>query len=61
MRKTAKIDDNEYLRTDGSNLAAFLFLLRHKHPDSYELIRRTIQRVAPYFEDFRLKPLLLNP
>ena len=28
MRKTAKVDDNDYLRSDGSNLAAFLYLLR---------------------------------
>jgi len=61
MRKTAKVDDNAYLRPDGSNLASFLHYLREKEETSYSLIRRTIQRVAPFFDDFRLKPLRLSP
>jgi len=61
MRKTAKVDDNEFLRSDGSNLAAFLYFLREKHEASYNLIRRTIQRVTPFFDDFRLAPLRLRP
>jgi len=61
MRKTTKVDDNEFLRADGSNLAAFLYYLRAKHDDSYSLIQRTVQRVAPFFDDFRLKPLNLKP
>ena len=60
MRKTAKLDDNEFLRPDGLNLAAFLFFLRERHEDSYSLIRRTVQRVAPFFDDFQLKPLKLR-
>ncbi len=61
LRKTAKVDDNRYLRADGSNLAAFLYYLREKHEDSYRLIVRTVQGVAPFFEDFLLEPLRLNP
>ncbi len=61
MRKTAKVDDNEFLRPDGSNLAAFLYFLREKHQSSYRLIQRTVQRVAPFFDDFRLRPLRLKP
>jgi predicted ATPase len=61
MRKTAKVDDNRFLRPDGSNLAAFLYYLQEKHQTSYSLIRRTVQRVAPFFEDFRLAPLRLKP
>lgn len=57
MRKTARVDDNEFLRPDGSNLAAFLFYLREAHPESYGLIQRAVQRVAPFFDDFQLKPL----
>ena len=60
MRKTAKVDDNEFLRTDGSNLAAFLFYLHEKHPESYGLIQEIVQLVAPFFDDFRLKPLRRN-
>jgi len=61
MRKTAKVDDNEFFRQDGSNLAAFLYYLREKHDESYSLIRRTVQRVAPFFDDFRLNPSRLKP
>ena len=61
MRKTAKIDDNRLLRRDGANLPPFLYLLREKHRASYDLIVRTVQRVAPFFDDFRLKPLELRP
>lgn len=60
MRKTAKIHDNEFLRPDGSNLPAFLYLLRRKHSHTYGLIRRSIQRVAPFFDDFQLRPDPLN-
>jgi predicted ATPase len=61
MRKTAKVNDNDFLRSDGSNLASFLYYLREKEETSYSLIRRTIQRVAPFFDDFRLEPLRLSP
>lgn len=61
MRKTAKVDDNQYLRPDGSNLAAFLFYLQQRHDESYSLIRRTVQRVTPFFDDFQLKPSRLRP
>ncbi len=60
IKKTADVADNRYLRPDGANLAAFLHLLRHKHEESYRLIRRTVQLVAPFFDDFVLKPLALN-
>jgi predicted ATPase len=61
IRKTARVDDNRFLRPDGSNLAAFLYYLHEKHETSYNLIRRTVQRVAPFFDDFRLAPLRLKP
>lgn len=61
MRKTAKVDDNRFLRPDGANLPAFLYYLQEKHETSYSLIVRTVQRVAPFFDDFRLEPLRLKP
>lgn len=60
LRKTAKLHDNSFLRADGSNLPAFLYLLQQKYPDSYSLIRRTVQRVTPFFDDFQLRPDPLN-
>lgn len=60
LRKTAKTHDNAFLRPDGSNLPAFLYLLQEKYPESYGLIRSTVQRVAPFFDDFLLRPDPLN-
>ena len=60
MKKTATVNDNRFLRTDGSNLAAFLYYLREKHRDSYGLVRRVVQNAVPFFDDFRLEPLRLN-
>ena len=56
MKKTADVNDNRYLRPDGSNLAAFLYLLREKHEDSYRSIAGTVRQAAPFFRDFQLEP-----
>ena len=60
IKKTAHLHDNRYLRADGSNLAAFLYLLREKHEGSYRFLRNTIRLVAPFFDDFMLEPMALN-
>jgi predicted ATPase len=60
MKKTADVNDNRYFRADGSNVAPFLFFLREKYPDSYRLIQHTVQKVAPFLEDFLLEPQRLN-
>jgi predicted ATPase len=61
MKRTADLNDNRYLRPDGASLAAFLYLLKSRHKAEYMLIRRTFQLVAPFFDDFILEPLALNP
>lgn len=61
LKQTANVNDNAFLRPDGSNLSAFLFFLREKHASSYELIRKSVRRVAPFFDDFNLGPQRLNP
>ena len=60
MKRTCDVNDNRFLQQDGSNLAAFLYFLRHRYETDYDLIRRTIQLVAPFFDDFFLAPLALN-
>ena len=60
IRKTADVNDNRFLRFDGSNLAAFLYYLHLKHGGSYDLIRRSVRLVAPFFDDFVLQPQALN-
>jgi predicted ATPase len=56
MKQIQGINDNEYLRPDGSNLAAFLYLLKKRHPKRYDRIVKTIQLAAPFFRDFHLRP-----
>ena len=58
LKTIADVNDNRRLRPDGSNLASFLHLLREKHGDAYRLIVNT---AAPFFRDFALEPLRLNP
>lgn len=61
IRQTADIHDNSFLRGDGRNLAAILFLLKEKYPAALRQIRTAVQQVAPFLEDFALTPLQLNP
>jgi predicted ATPase len=60
VKQTGDIGDNEALRPDASNLAALLFLLRTKHPENYRRIVSTLRLVAPFFDDFRLRPSPFN-
>ena len=60
MKATQDLHNNRSLRPDGSNLAAFLYLLREKHKTSYKFIRGTVRQIAPFFEDFVLEPRALN-
>lgn len=57
MKKRSDVNDNRYLLADGANLASFLYRLREDHMNSYDLIRRTVRLVAPFFDDFALEPL----
>ena len=60
LKRVADINDNRFLRRDGSNLAAYLYFLQKVWPDYYERIRQAIKRMAPFFDDFVLYPLQLN-
>jgi len=60
VKLTGDIGDNEALRSDASNLAALLFLLRTKHPENYRRLVSTLRLVAPFFDDFRLRPSPFN-
>lgn len=60
MKGTSNINDNRYLKNDGSNIAAFLYFLKLKHNKHYQRIEKTIQSVAPFFDRFVLEPSNLN-
>lgn len=55
------INDNRFLRSDGSNIAPYLYYLKLQHPQHYKLIESTIASVTPSFKSFLLEPNRLNP
>jgi len=61
MRGNCELHNNRYLMNDGSNLAAVLYKLQETQFPYYERIVETIRQIAPFFEDFVLEPLALNP
>jgi predicted ATPase len=61
MKQLGELGDNAMLRSDASNLAAFLYLLHEKERSHYDRIVETIRLAAPFFDDFVLRPNPLNP
>jgi predicted ATPase len=60
VKRKGDINDNDVLRFDASNLAAFLFRLREADRNHYDRILDAVRNVAPYFDDFQLRPDRLN-
>jgi len=56
MRRDQPIRDSSRFRHDASNIAPFLLELKEDEPGSYELIRDTVRLIAPFFDDFLLRP-----
>jgi predicted ATPase len=56
-----KIDDNQTLRSEGDNIAPFLFALRSIAPGAYRRIVEAVRSVAPFFDDFVLEPDVIKP
>lgn len=62
IRNSGYIEDGAFLRSDGGNLAAFLYAMKQqkKHVPYYQRIVRYIQMVMPQFKDFVLEPSARN-
>ncbi len=56
VKQLHKIDDNNFLRADARNLAAYLYLLQRNFPREYSQIVKTVSLVAPFFGQFHLRP-----
>jgi len=56
VKQPCEVEDSEQLREQGENLAAFLYGIQQHAPDAYQRIINTIQRAAPFFQDFILAP-----
>jgi predicted ATPase len=61
MRRDCPIDANRFLYPDAANLPAMLYLYKERYPAAYRRIVAAVKAVAPFFEDFVLEPLRLNP
>ncbi len=60
LRRECDINDNNYLKTDGRNLPAFLYYLQEEHPKLFKRIENIIKSIAPYIDSFLLQPKKLN-
>ena len=62
IRNKGYIEDNRLLRSDASNLAAFLYAMQNNDKTNkyYQRIVRHIQQIMPQFGDFSLKPSRIN-
>ena len=60
IKSEHNISNCNTLMQDASNLAAYLYRLREHYSLEYRKIVKAIQRIAPYFKDFELKPKELN-
>ena len=61
VRRPGPINDNEVLRPSAENLAAFLYRIRATHPEDYAKIRDVVRLAAPFFDDFKLRPVPATP
>lgn len=61
MRRPCPLGDNEKLKHDASNLAAYLYRLQENEPRTFRLIEGVVRSIAPYFKGFKLRPNPLSP
>lgn len=55
MRRQSGVLQGNRLDPDGDNLAAFLMNLKERHQKHYEVVLKTVRRIAPYLDDFDLR------
>ncbi|XWX02904.1 AAA family ATPase [Aggregatilineales bacterium SYSU G02658] len=60
VKRWASVDDYRSLRTDASNLAAYLYRLQRYDKEVYGQIRKFVQLALPFFDDFVLDPEPIN-
>lgn len=60
-RKFNKIEDNRFLKYNGANLSAFLYMLFKRYPENFGMIEKSFKAVTPFFDRFILEPDRINP
>jgi predicted ATPase len=63
IKKIGNIDDDRHLKSNGGNLAAYLYSLKNneQYRDYYDKIISRIRMILPQFGDFDLYPQSFNP
>jgi predicted ATPase len=61
MRRPRPLNDNETFRQSAENLAPFLYRIQKTNPASYTRIRDVVRLAAPFFDDFKLRPMPTSP
>ncbi len=61
LRSASEINDNRFLRFDGGNLAAFLYMLMQRYQEEFRLIETTVRHTVRGFHSFDLSPDRLKP
>ena len=61
VRRPHAINDNEIFRPNAENLAPFLYRIQKPDPTSYTRIRDVVRLAAPFFDDFKLRPMPTTP
>jgi predicted ATPase len=61
VRRPRALNDNETLRQNAENLAPFLYRIQQTYPSSYTRIRDVVRLAAPFFDDFKLRPMPTSP
>ena len=61
VRRPRALNDNATFRQNAENLAPFLFRIQATNPTSYAKIRDVVRLAAPFFDDFKLRPMPASP
>ncbi len=61
VRRPRALNDNEMFRQNAENLAPFLYRIQQTYQRHYSRIRDVIRLAAPFFDDFKLRPMPTSP
>jgi predicted ATPase len=51
IRSIRSANDYSYLRSDGGNLSAILYMLKNNYPERFDSIQKYLRFIAPYVEE----------
>jgi predicted ATPase len=61
VRRAHALNDNIIFHQNAENLAPFLYRIQSTNPTSYNKIRDVVRLAAPFFDDFKLRPMPNSP